>query len=484
MTTRTLPTTRRAPPGERGRQRAFAGLAAAAAIVAGVAPAPAGFAMPQLVAATAVLVGVAGAYLRSPAAGLVALWGLWLLAPGNRRMLGLTGPYLSADPMALVPFVATAMVASIELSRRAGLPSGARRLLALAALGDLIGVPVGFLQSPPAMVFALLAYGSALLGFVLGYADRARTVGELAISRTLLFLAVPLSAYAVYQYFGGLPSWDDRWLESVDFITTGAPEEGRIRVFSTLNSPGTFAGVVGLAVCVVLTVRAVTPWRLLALSGVLVSLALTYVRSAWVALIAAVLVYLALTRGRGARRVAIGALGCALLFAALTGISSTTGDAVSDRFSTLGELEEDKSANDRVDLRLSLVPQLATAPLGQGLGQAGEATRLDASTGLAHSDNGYVAQLYQVGPVGFLLLMTAIVALCRPLFREVWRDRGRNALGVFLATALSLLLVMLGAGDILYGATGAVFWYLIGCGHRWAGVRMRESVGDAPPAAG
>ena len=467
-----------------GREHAaFAVLALTAAVVAGVAPAVIGFAMPQVITAMAALLVVVAASLRSRPAGLFALWALWLLAPGIRRVLGLTGEYLSADPLALVPFVATAAIVGIELDRVA-VPARARRLLALAAGGYLLGVPVGFAQSPPALVFALLAYGSAFLCFVLGFADTGRTLGRLSLTRALLALGPVLAAYAIYQYFAGPPVWDEKWLDSVDFVTTGAPEEGRVRVFGTLNSPGTFAGVLALGLCALLAQRAVTAWRVLGASLIIVAFVLTYVRSSWVSLFAAAIAFVVLTRGRGAVTVAAMAATGVLLVVGLGAVSSGTADAVTDRFLTLGALEEDKSANDRVELRLSLAPQFATAPLGHGLGQAGEANRLDASTGLAHSDNGYLALLYQAGPVGFLLVIAAIWGLSRPLFERVWRERGRSAVGTFLATAVVLLLVLLSAGDMLYGVTGAMFWYLLGCGYRWAGLSATAPGAGGPRAAG
>jgi O-antigen ligase len=203
---------------------------------------------------------------------------------------------------------------------------------------------------------------------------------------------------------------------------------------------------------------------------VVVALALTYVRSAWVSMMAAALVYVAITRGRGAGRVIAAAVACVLLVSGVGAVSSGTASAISERFSTLGSPEQDRSANDRVNLRLTLVPQAAAAPLGHGLGQAGEATRLGGYTGLVHSDNGYLALLYQVGAVGFLLVAAVIVAFCGPLFRRVWRDRGRDPTGAFLATALAFFFVLLSAGDVLYGVTGVMFWYLLGRAYGWTPV--------------
>lgn len=478
MSTRVAPFLSRPAAGERGRQLAFGAAAIVAAVVAGAAPAVAPTGMWQTVASAVLLLGVVAARLSSRTAGLVALWALWLVVPGVRRVVGMTGPYLATDPLALVPFLATVAVAAIELGQ-VTLPATVRRLLAFVAVGYLIGVPVGMAAAPAAAAFALLAYGGAAMALVLGLADRGN-----ALTGSLLALAPVLSAYGFYQYFSGLPEWDEAWLGSVDFITTGAPEEGRIRIFATLNSPGTFAAVLGVTACACLTRRPTRPWTLLVGGTVIVALTLTYVRSAWLALMVAAVVFVVVTRGRGAGRVAGAGVACVLLVVALGAVSSGTAEAISERFSTLGSLEEDRSANDRVNLRLSLVPAAAAAPLGHGLGQAGEATRLGGYSGLIHTDNGYLALLYQVGAAGFLLVVAAIAAVCGPFLREVWRDRGRDPTGAFLATVFGYYVVLLSGGDALYGLPGVMFWYLLGYAYRWTAVSRAARGADDRPAAG
>src|SRR5919204_1929863 len=122
---------------------------------------------------------IVGVYARSRSVGMALLWGFWLLAPLIRRLFGLQGPYISADPLALAPFLATAGCAALELaiggiSRRALIVMGA------ALAGYVLGIPAG-IHSTSSMIFSLFAYGSAVGALALGYREastvRRRSAG-------------------------------------------------------------------------------------------------------------------------------------------------------------------------------------------------------------------------------------------------------------------------------------------------------------------
>jgi len=87
------------------------------------------------------------------------------------------------------------------------------------------------------------------------------------------------------------------------------------------------------------------------------------------------------------------------------------------------------------------------------------------SESLTTTDNGYLALLYQVGLAGFLLVALAMIASVRAAMRalaaEAFGGPGRPAAAAVLA-ALVTLLVAEAAGDMLYGISGAIFWYLAG----------------------
>src|SRR4051812_34696491 len=169
---------------------------------------------PQLGCTAALVVLVSGAAVRRLSAGIVAMWLVWLTAPFLRRLFALDDGLMSADPLALAPFVATFAVALVAVRRHGLGDAGARGIVLLAAVGFALGLPAG-LASPEAAGFAGFAYTAGLSGFLLGYHEAHVSAGLL--SRTLLVTAPALALYGVLQYFA-LPEWDRVWRERTNFV--------------------------------------------------------------------------------------------------------------------------------------------------------------------------------------------------------------------------------------------------------------------------
>jgi putative inorganic carbon (HCO3(-)) transporter len=338
-----------------------------------------------------------------------------------------------------------------------------RRLLKLVAGGYAIGIPFGVLFSPAAAAFALFAYGTAVGCFVIGYREGGER-GPLSLPLVLMAATPFLALYAFAQYYLPLPEWDHVWFETVDIVTAGSPEEGRIRVWGTLNSPGTFAVILAITAIVFVASRRFSPVRVAALLVVSGALALTFVRSAWIGLAMAILVTVVVTRGVATRR--LGAV--ALMFALLgpMAFGGSTGAALGDRVATLGGLGQDDSAEERVATPVQTLPPVLRLPLGAGLGQAGESARLLAWGGLRYIDNGYYGLLVQLGPFGFALVVSALAMTVLAAWRNAWHRP--TPTDVMAVAILAFLAVMLLAGDHLYGVGGMIFWYT-------GGLAMRRS---------
>jgi len=413
---------------------------------------------PQLGASAALVGLVVTAYVGHRPVGLAALWGLWLLAPGLRRVLGLETGYVGSDPLAVAPFAATGLVAALALLQ-SRLPRQGKIVLVAAGLGLVLGLPAGT-GNPAAAVFAAAAYGSALGALVIGCNEGDRPLRQWSLARALAVGAPLLAVYALFQYFVGLPTWDDLWLERVDFVSVGAPEEGKVRVFSTLNAPGVLAVVLSLGLLLGLVRRRVSPVWLALMALVALAVALTYVRSAWLALVVGLLVLLMITRGRATPQLI--ALVAVLAVAGLgLSLSEGTLDAFVGRASTLGDLGTDASAEAREQTARALAPQVLAAPLGYGLGSTGEATRLGGGEGVRAVDNGYLSLAYQVGIPGAFLVLGGVFAATWTTARSALRadpDRGAATLTAVLVFFLVLML----SGDQLYGLPGAILWYLVG----------------------
>jgi O-antigen ligase len=392
--------------------------------------------------------------------GIAALFAFWFLAPGIRRLFGLLTGYLNTDPLSLAPFVATAAVAGLELSRMT-VPTRIRRILLVAMAGFAFGLPVGALH-PSAGIYAFIAYLAGVSGAVLGLSERT-LVHESTLRRVLLFGMVPIAVYAILQRTLPLPSWDRAWLDATGVISIGTSSNGQVRAFASLNAPGALAPLLGLSLLCYLTVRARHHRAITILGAVLIAIALslTFVRSAWVALVAAGLAHVIASRGRSARAVFGAAAVTALLAVGLSPVSHTARDVV-DRFKTIGSPGSDTSSIDRRATLGATLPRAVVAPLGHGLGSAGEPTKLTADTTFRAPDNGYLSLIYQVGPIGFILVMTAIGFMLRAAWDGARARAPGQELRLLLFAMFVYLLVTLASGDDFYGSIGVIFWFIGG----------------------
>jgi putative inorganic carbon (hco3(-)) transporter len=406
--------------------------------------------------------------------GVLAMFGLWLLAPGIRRLLALITGYIENDPLSVAPFLATVALGGLELLR-IHLPTRIRRILLMAAAGFALGLPVGFIAGPRSAIFAALAYLAGISAAVLGAGERG-TVKDSTLRRALLFGMLPVACYAILQRVLALPSWDQLWLDATRFGSIGVEEGTSVRVFASVNSPGTLAGLLGLSLLCFLTVHRA---RLVTLAGatiVTVALALTFVRSAWIGLLVAGLAHVIASRGRSAG-VVLGSIAIAVAATvALAPVSPTAQDVV-ERANSIVDFRRDTSATERRQTFVSTAPEAASRPLGFGLGTAGEPSKLSGESTLRATDNGYLALLYQSGPLGLALVLAALGFILVAAWRGARAPGAGQELRLLLFAMFVYLLVLTTSGDEFYGAHGMVLWFI--CGQVLA-YDMRRRAGTVP----
>lgn len=415
----------------------------------------------QVALTLAAVVAFALLYRRSRTAGLAFMWASWLFIPFVRRLLDWGVGNTERDILSLAPFVLTALAGLLALRRAVPAHRGLV-IPALAGLALLVGVPAGLAQ-PAALAFALLSYGAVLLALFIGHAD-AREADDHplgTLGRTLLATMPVIAIYGIGQYYllRSIP-WDIYWVETSGIRSLLSPEPDYLRVFSTLNSPLPAAAVLGVALLVWIAAswRGLFPFA----NGILgsIALALTYVRSVWLGIAAGGLVYLLASRSRAAlQKTLVTAAVAVAIFA--VGWSFPTVQAVIRRALSLTTLETDVSAQDRFELIDKVAPAATSldTPLGHGLGQAGLASDLGGESPLASADNGYLAILYQTGPLGFALMMLVLGILVLLAIRGLRRGGRGTALELAL---LAYFLVLEFFNDTLYGVRGAMLWYAAG----------------------
>jgi putative inorganic carbon (hco3(-)) transporter len=391
--------------------------------------------------------------------GIIAVFAFWLIAPGLRRVLGLMTGYLESDPLSLAPFLATSAVAGLELLRF-HVPTVIRRILLAAAGGFALGLPVGLVAGTSSGMYAFVAYLAGVSAAVLGVGERT-SARDSTLRKVLLYGIPPVAAYAVYQHVVGLPAWDKEWVAASQFGSIGISEGEPIRSFASLNSPGTLASLLGLSLLMFLTVHRLRWPAALALVIICVASSLTFVRSAWLGLIVAGLAHVIASRGASARVVFGTVVVIVMTAVALSPVSSTAHNVV-DRFKTVKNLGQDTSATERQATFSDTLPIAARAPIGHGLGSAGEATKLKGESLLRAPDNGYLALMYQVGPVGFLIVVAALGYILIAAWNGARARAPGQDLRLVLFASFVFLLVTLAAGDEFYGSHGVVLWFIVG----------------------
>jgi hypothetical protein len=397
------------------------------------------------------------------------LW-LWLLTPFVRRVADFQSGWHEPSFILLTPYLVTgwpparvALAAAIRSIRVIPRLTGLG-LFAAAGAGVGLGVPFGYLASPPAATVETLNWlvPIAFGGYLTVRATDLHAI-ERAITRTLLQAAVVVGAYAIYQY-NVAPGWDVEWMLRTEANSFGQAREFGIRVFSTVHAPGVMA--CAIVVPIVLWVARPRLWGFPSAALASVALALSQVRTAWLALVIAV-VLVERTVGMRERLRLAGFVLAAALCAAPFVLPIEVSDVTWTRFLTIFNLGSDDSALHRFEGHRVLMDVIGTHPFGLGLGIVDP--RLESVIG--SRDSIIVATLVQFGLLGATLYVAGLIALFRRLLSYHRSATTSAALGLS-AVGLGLLCVGI-FGTVTAGPLG-IFTWMIG-GLATAGLRQQSA---------
>jgi putative inorganic carbon (HCO3(-)) transporter len=267
------------------------------------------------------------------------------------------------------------------------------------------------------------------------------------VTRLLFALTTIISVYGIIQYVAP-PIWDLVWLQNiVDSGTTtfGHPAPFQVRVFSMLNSPGTFAVFMAMMTVLVLPELSLRkPLLLLQMPLWFIAFGLSLVRTGWIMFAIGVAVYLIFAPRRGALLASFG-LTAALVAGLVAILPAATGNdqvvtSLNARFATLTDLEEDESGRERQDLYGQGLLYIASAPLGQGLGVIGVSTKLGDAGSSTSFDSGFLGRLLEMGIPGAAMYFLPLIVLVGASFK-LWYDAntfGNTSLQVIAATTMGV----------------------------------------------
>jgi hypothetical protein len=278
-------------------------------------------------------------------------------------------------------------------------------------------------------------------------------------------VAIPLlGLYGMWQFVNP-PEWDRNWMVLSGMNSIGEPEPFLVRVFGTLNSPGTFSVFMLTGLLLLMAVQGSSLKRATLLPGYIAFL-LCLVRSAWIGWVFGTGVTFTFLPQRSRVRLL---LGFALLILLLVPIMAyePIRDRIVDRFMTFTDLSQDQSLEARARFSGIILGAIADNPLGTGLGSTGGATRVGGG-GLNVFDNGLLEIFYTLGWFAGLLFMMGSVSALLLALANGWRLS--SLFERVLATIPMGIFPLLLSFNVLVGASGVLFWGFAGlslAGSRW-----------------
>lgn len=396
----------------------------------------------------------------SPAAYVSFVLWLWFLTPFVRRVADLYASWQDPSFILLTPYLVTGLSAvpfiQRQIQRRPSQPHErpvGTAMLALAALGTAVGIPLGFILVPYTALLETLNYLTPLLfgWYVATRSDHLQEI-ERALAATFGRAALIIGVYGIYQ-FTYAPPWDVVWMQNTEMASIGRPEPFAIRVFSTMHSPGVLGPF--LAVALALWLAKPSARGIPSASVATITLLLSQVRSAWLGfMVAAVLVVASLKPSQQLRAVVFIGLVIMLMGASL--LTPEMSELVDARIQTLERLDEDSSALSRLAGHAIALELAALRPLGLGIGQDYAALQ----GVISMRDSVIVAVLVQFGLIGSVFYLLALAMLLVQLWR--YYRRAATTQGVALACAGIGLLALAPLGVVTAGPTGMCVWMIGG----------------------
>ena len=235
---------------------------------------------------------------------------------------------------------------------------------------------------------------------------------EANLIRRILFLTLALimpviALYGANQYLHPAP-WDVLWMQNVNNPTFGEPLPMLVRVFATLNSPGTTSFFVVFALLFLFGEGGVL--GLIGGIACLPLLLLTLVRTAWFSAAAGLLCIVIF--GQAKRRLQLTMVclllaGGAVVLAGNLSVPMELRDLVLKRFESLTSLQGDSSAQDRLETYASFYDRLADSPLGEGFGANASALATSQKSDLPPLDSWLLMVALTFGvPVGSIYIVS------------------------------------------------------------------------------
>lgn len=401
-------------------------------------------------------------FRRSPWYVGLCVWS-FCSTPLIRRLIDAQAGWDPSNPALLSPYLACAFAGLTAVHLMAKAPRGPRHAapfllmlvcvaygLVLAVLGD---------RTLSGLVDAMKWSAGPLVALHVLHNGEMRLAYRKVLAASLLFAVPLMSAYGIAQYVNPMP-WDVEWMEnakSLGLDSIGTPQPFDVRVFATMNSPGSFGALLAFGILIAFQSRLLVMLPVTILGAV--ALMLTQYRSVWMATLIGV-AYIVMLGSRRSYGRMVGVFAVVAIALGLTALAPQMQDNIVERFQTLGTLSADESGEDRLHQYVSFFSSgsgsSSDAIVGEGLASFGAFRSLDKKATTV-TDSGIIEIFSVYGIVFgtiFLLCLGAIVAVVFSSVRKPETDLYRGATIAFLC--------LIPFGSIFVGETGFCAWLLLG----------------------
>lgn len=391
---------------------------------------------------------------------------VWAFGPEVRRYFDwASGNYHSISPISIAPLLCSLAFLLPIMSNPPKLTANLRVAFRWFGLAFFSAFLIGFARYHFSAIYQMLNYVIPMLivPYMLAVQpssrDRDRWLAAFSI------IAVLVAIYGWIQYFL-MPSWDSFWMVHSGMGSIGLPLPKKVRVFSTLNSPGPTANYLAFALVPMLFRREWRgPFGWLGTMAVASVLALTLVRSAWLMTLVGVFVYILLIKKeKRFRLISLFLISGVAFYFILNHIPGA--NTITQRIQSFGDLGNDYSLQTRIHFTLSFLPNLLHTPLGAGFGSTGVATKLGNGGQLGvngNFDNGIIDIFYTFGFFfGFMFFRAewyVLKEIIRGPFVPVLMEHRALAGAMLVAMNLALL-----SFNNFPGIGGILVWFAVGIG--------------------
>lgn len=398
---------------------------------------------------------------------VVYILAVWAFGSEVRRYLDwASGTYHPISPISLAPILCTMALLIPIIDRAPQLSSNMRTAGRWFAFAFIYASLIGVARNHFSAVWEMLNYGVPMLPLFYTLAVRPDKRSRDSWLASLSTIAVLVAIYGWIQYLT-VPPWDAFWMVHSGLGSIGQALPLKVRIFSTLNSPGPTAIFFAFSLIPMLFERRWRgPFGWLGTLVVVSALAITMVRSAWLMVLVAVVVYIFRANKANRRRsliwIALTTVGIYLLLPHLPGAQT-----IIQRGQTFSNLGQDQSANARLQFTLSFIPHLIHNPLGTGFGSTGVSTKLGNGGNLGtygNFDNGLVDIFYTFGLFFGLVFFQAQWWLFREspqLGEAVMVSKGYRDLAVTMLLAMDFALL---SSNNFPGLGGLLLWFVVSLG--------------------